>query len=140
MLNAQNIQLSLEVTNASGVTFPSKISPGDQWQQNLDVEGSVRVANEEGKATGTAQMSFNALGNESVMVPAGTFDALKVEVDTTLNLNVTYQGLSLPVTFSGSHTYWFVQNVGWVKATGTGSVLGTSFSETTELQSYNVPN
>ncbi|MGZ9234837.1 MAG: TapB family protein [Anaerolineales bacterium] len=139
MLNAQNIQLDLEVTNASGVTFPREIHPGDQWQQNLDLAGNVRVATQEGTGTGTAQISFTALGNESVMVPAGTFDALKVEVDTTLALSVTYQGLSLPVTFSGSHTYWFAENVGWVKATGTGNVLGTSFSETTELQSYNIP-
>ena len=139
MLNAQNIQLDLNISNASGVTFPREITPGDLWQQNLDVEGNVKVANEEGAAKGTAQMSFNAVGNESVTVPAGTFEALKIEIDTTLNVNVAYQGLSLPVTFSGSHTYWFVQNVGWVKATGTGSVFGTSFTETTELQSYNIP-
>lgn len=139
MLSAQNIQLDLDVTHASGVTFPSQINAGDQWQQMLDVEGSVRVANEEGTATGTAQMDFNTAGNESVTVPAGTFEALKIEVNTTLDVDVSYEGLTLPVTFSGAHTNWFVQGVGWVKSTGTGSVLGSLFDETTELQSYNVP-
>lgn len=139
MLNAQNIQMNLDVTNGSGVTFPGQINAGDQWQQSLDFTGNVTMMNEKADATGTAQMNFNAVGNESVTVPAGTFDALKVEADVTLNINASYQGITLPVTFSGDYTYWFAQGVGWVKAMGTGNVFGTSFSETTELQSYNIP-
>jgi len=138
-LNSQNMQLNLEVKNVSGVTFPATINVGDQWQHNLDFEGKMTVANQEGTATGNAQTNFKALGNESVTVPAGTFDALKIQIDTTLNINVSVQSVSVPVTFSGSYTYWFVKDVGWVKASGTGSVSGTSFSETIELQSYNIP-
>ena len=139
MLNAQNIQLELKASNINGVTFPSQINIGDQWQQTTDVDGKVTVSNQEGTAKGTAQMKFHALGNESVTVPAGKFEAVKIQVDTTLNVNAKYEGLSLPVKFSGSYTYWFVKDVGWIKATGTGSVAGMLFSETTELQSYNVP-
>jgi hypothetical protein len=139
MLNSQNIQLNLDVTNSSGVTFPSQMNAGDQWQQSADVQGKASVANEEADATGNAQMNFAAVGNESVTVPAGTFEALKVNVDVALNINAAYEGINLPVTFSGKYTYWFVQGVGWVKASGTGNVLGSSFSETTELQSYQVP-
>jgi hypothetical protein len=139
MLNSQNIQLNLDVNNASGVTFPSQINPGDQWQQTLDVTGNVTMMNEEAEATGSAQMNFSAIGNESVTVPAGSFDALRVEVSVTLNINATYEGITLPVTFSGDYTYWFAPGVGWVKASGTGNALGTSFSDTTELQSYNIP-
>lgn len=139
MLNSQDVQLTLDVNDTSGVTFPSQINPGDQWQHNSDFEGNMSIMNQEGTATGNAQMSFTAVGNESVTVPAGTFDAMRVEVDTTLNFDVTYQGLSIPVTFSGTYTYWFAPDVGWVKASGAGTVAGTSFSETTELQSYNIP-
>jgi len=139
MLNSQNIQLNLDVKNSSGVTFPSQMNVGDQWQQNVDVQGNVSVANEEAEATGNAQMNFAATGKEGVTVPAGTFDALKISVEISLDINAAYEGITLPVTFSGEYTYWFVPDVGWVKATGTGNVLGSSFSETTELQSYNVP-
>ena len=138
MLNSQNIQLDLDINNSTGVTFPSQINLGDQWQQTLDFTGSVSVANEEAGATGDAQMNFSAIGNEGVTVPAGTFEALKVEVDVTLNINATYEGITLPVTFSGEYTYWFAPGVGWVKASGTGRVLGSSFTDTTELQSYNI--
>ena len=139
MLNSQNIQLNLDINNATGVTFPSQINPGDQWQQNMDVTGSVKAMNEEAEAAGTVQMSFNAVGNESVTVPAGTFDALKVNVEVALNVNATYEGITLPVSFSGAYTYWFAPGVGWVKANGTGNVLGSSFTDTTELQSYKIP-
>ena len=138
MLNSQNIQLNLDITNATGVTFPSQILPGDQWQQTLDVQGNVTMMNEEAQATGNAQMNFSALGNENVTVPAGTFEALKVEVDVMLNIDASYEGITLPVSFTGEYTYWFAPNVGWVKSTGTGNVLGSSFTDTTELQSYNL--
>ena len=139
MLNSQNIQLNLDISNATGVTFPIQLHPGDQWQQTMDVQGNVTMMNQEAEATGNAQMNFSAIGNESVTVPAGTFDALKVAVNVTLNVNATYEGITLPVSFSGDYTYWFAPNVGWVKASGTGTVLGSSFSDTTELQSYSIP-
>jgi hypothetical protein len=138
-LSSENMQLNLEVKNVSGVTFPSTINVGDQWQHNLEFEGKMTVANQEGSATGNALTSFKALGNESVTVPAGTFEALKIQVDTTLDFNVSIQGISVPVKFSGSYNYWFVKDVGWVKASGTGSISGTSFSEMIELQAYNIP-
>jgi hypothetical protein len=62
-----------------------------------------------------------------------------VEVNVSLNIDATYQGITLPVTFSGDYTYWFAPNVGWVRASGTGNVLGSSFSDTTELQTYTIP-
>lgn len=139
MLNSQNIELMLDIANVTGVTFPAQINPGDSWQQDLDVTGIVKAFNEEAEAAGTVRMSFNAAGSESVTVPAGTFDALRVEVDVTLGIDATYEGITLPVTFTGDYTYWFAPNVGWVKATGTGTVLGSSFSETTELLSYSIP-
>jgi hypothetical protein len=115
------------------------MNAGDQWQQTVEVEGNVSMGNDGGNASGTAQMNFNALGTESVTVPAGTFEAMKVKVDTTLKVDVAYGALSMPVTFSGTYTYWFVQGLGWVKASGTGSLFGASFGETTELQTYHVP-
>lgn len=139
MLNAQNMQLSLQVNNVSGVTFPKDIQAGNQWQHNLDMQGDVNVAGQQGTATGNAQTTFTAVGEESVTVPAGTFNAMKIQVNTTLTLNVTYQGLSVPVTFTSTYNYWFAQGVGWVKNSGTGSAAGTSFNETTELQSYSIP-
>jgi hypothetical protein len=139
VLSSQDIELDLDINNGTGLTFPRQINPGDQWQQTMEITGDVTMLNEEAQATGNAQMNFSAVGNESVTVPAGSFDALKVEVDVTLNIEATYGGITLPVVFSGEYTYWFAPNVGWVRSSGTGNVLGSSFSDTTELQSYSIP-
>lgn len=139
MLTSQAMQLGLQVNNVTGITFPKNIQPADQWSHSLDFEGNVTLSGNQANATGNAQTSFNAIGMESVTVPAGTFDAMKIQADTVLDMNASYAGLSVPVSFSATYTYWFVQGVGWVKASGTGSLAGKSFSETIELQSYNIP-
>ena len=137
-ITTQDVQLNLTVNNVSGVTFPSEIITGDVWQHMLEFEGDLDIAGTLAEATGAAESNFSALGTESVTVPAGTFDAMKVEVDSTITINATFQGISMPVAFSGTYTFWFAQGVGWVKASGTGEVIGTSFTETIELQSYNI--
>jgi hypothetical protein len=138
-LNTQDMQLNLTVNNVSGVTFPSEITTGDEWEHMLEFEGDLDIAGTPAEATGGAESNFSALGAEGVTVPAGTFDAMKVQVDSTITINATFQGISMPVAFSGSYTFWFAQGVGPVKASGTGEVVGTSFTETIELQSYNIP-
>lgn len=138
-LNSQDMQLTLDITNVSGVTFPANISPGDQWQHALEFTGTMNVAGQEIEAVGNAQSNFTAIGLESVTVPAGTFEALKIRVDSTINITGIFQGVSLPVTVSSPYDYWFVEDVGWVKASGTGAVDNETFTETIELQSYNIP-
>lgn len=138
-LRSQNIKLDVQTNTASGVTYPKEIATGNQWDYALDFTGKMDIAGNSGDAKGNQKVHFTALGTESVTVPVGTFDAMKIQVDTTLDITVTYQGLTVPVQFSSSYAYWYVQDLGWVKAGGTGSISGTSFSETIELVSYNFP-
>jgi hypothetical protein len=139
VLNEDNMQATLDVDHVSGVTFPAAIDPGDTWQHALAFTGKINVAGQEIDATGEVRSSFQAVGRESVRVPAGTFEALKIHIDTTIDINGSFNGVSLPVKVTTPYDYWFVQGVGWVKASGTGNVSGESFSETIELQSYNIP-
>lgn len=138
-LQSQSIQLDLELTNAGGITFPHDIAAGDTWQQALDFAGDITIAGEPGTASGTAQANFSALGLERIAVPAGDFDAMKIQADTVVELNVTYEGLVVPVTYTASYTYWFAPDVGWVKATGNVNLAELSFSENIELLSYSIP-
>jgi hypothetical protein len=115
------------------------IDPGDTWQHTLEFTGKINIAGQSIDAKGDAQSSFQAVGSESVTVPAGTFDALKIHVDTTINISGNFNGVSFPVKVTTPYDYWFVKDVGWVKASGTGNVGGEAFSETIELQSYNIP-
>jgi len=138
-LTSQNLKLEVATQNTSGVNYPANIAVGDQWDYALDFTGKMELAGSSGEAKGNDKSHFTALGMESVIVPAGTFNALKIQVDTILDISVTVQGVSVPVTFSSSYIYWFVPNTGWVKASGTGSIGGEAFAETIEMQWYNLP-
>lgn len=85
------------------------LTPGDNW--SWQGKGMMDVAIQE-----TSQV----VGGESVVVPAGKFQAIKVLTQVT-------QG-GTPVT----KTYWYASQVGLVKSmTDTGT-----FKSTTELQDY----
>ena len=99
----------------------------------------MNIAGQSAEANGDESATFTALGVESVSVPAGTFEAMKVEVVTTININATFQGTTVPVTFTGTTTSWYVQGVGWVKSVSTSEFGGISSSDTIELQSYSIP-
>jgi hypothetical protein len=138
-LQSQGIQLDLKLKDVSGVTFPRNITAGDTWQQSLEFESDVKIAGEEGTGLGTAQMNFSAIGMENVSVPAGDFAAMKIQVDTLVDLQVTYEGLTVPVTYTAIYNFWFAPDVGWVKANGNANLAELSFTENIELQSYNIP-
>jgi hypothetical protein len=64
---------------------------------------------------------------------------MKVEVQTTININSTFQGVTVPVTFTGTTTSWYAQGVGWVKSISMSDFGGITSTDTIELQSYSIP-
>ena len=138
-LTTSGSALELQTQDAQGVTFPKTIKVGDTWQHSINFTGTMSVASQNAEASGDSQVNFTALGMESVTVPAGTFNALKVQAETTTNINTTVQGISVPNSFVSSSTLWLVEGTGWVKMVTTGTYANVPFSDTTELQSVNIP-
>jgi len=138
-LSSAQTNLNVETQNASGVTYPAEMNAGDTWNYNLEFTGTMDIAGQSGEATGGTQSDFTALGKENVNVPAGAFEAMKVQVVTTFSANVTFQGVSVPVTFTSTTISWYVEGIGWVKSESSGDFAGQSFTETIELQWYNIP-
>ena len=103
----------MKTTSNEGVTLPGDIQSGDHWSQTLGVE----VSADNLTMDFTIENSFKAAGYEVVSVPAGTFDALKVEMESTTNGGN-------PIT----QTLWYVQDVGLVKSVPSISVLPWSRS------------
>jgi hypothetical protein len=138
-LSATGMNLTVETQNASGVTYPSKINAGDTWQYALTFTGTMDIAGRSGVASGSTQSNFTALGTESVSVPAGTFNAMKVQMVTTFTATVDFQGLSVPITFTNTTFSWYAEGTGWVKSETTGDISGQGYSEKIQLQWYNLP-
>lgn len=138
-LSSQDMDFTFEVKNVNGVTYPLAMNQGDEWGHDLEFEGKMDIAGSPATATGSSQTIFRVVGIESINVPAGTFQAVKVQTDLNIVFTIQVQGLAVPASFSGSYTYWYVKGVGWVKAEGQGNITGTEFTETIELQKYNIP-
>jgi hypothetical protein len=136
---ANGMQMDLNTSNVQGVNLPKTINAGDQWPYSLDFEGDMEFSGTQANAQGTATFTFTAVGQESVTVPAGTFDAMKIHADMVLDMQLSLSGITTPVTFTSPTDLWFAPSVGWIKATSAGELMGMSFNETIELQSYNIP-
>jgi hypothetical protein len=111
---------TMTTTSNDGVSLPGDIQKGDDWSQTIGVEVSA------GKQTMnfTINTTFTAVDYETVTVPAGTFNALKVEESSDM-------GGPEPTIIN----IWYVQNVGSVK---TEIKMGDQ-TLVNELVSYNIP-
>jgi hypothetical protein len=138
-ISTDQFELDITPKSTSGVILPPTIAPGDRWTYSLEFEGAAEMAGNPATATGRASYAFEALAVESVSVPAGTFDAMKVKADLTMDVQISVQSVSTPVSFTFSSFMWWAPGVGWVKSENTGDLGTGPFTETIELQSYTIP-
>jgi hypothetical protein len=111
---------TMTTTSNDGVSLPGDIQKGDDWSQTIGVE--VSAGNQ--TMNFTIDTTFTAVDYEIVTVPAGTFNALKVEESSDM-------GGPEPTIIN----LWYVQNVGSVK---TEITMGDQ-TLVNELVSYNIP-
>ncbi|MCW5874252.1 MAG: hypothetical protein KIS88_06360 [Anaerolineales bacterium] len=138
---AEGLTANFATISYSGVSLPSTISVGDSWQQNFVLGGQIEV--DEGlsaDSTGSAAYHYTAVGMETVTVPAGTFEAIKVAVNTNIEMQISMGAESGPpfsISIQG-HT-WFVKDIGWVQTESAYNFEGFAFSDLIQLQSYSIP-
>lgn len=139
-LSYTGLNATMETLQTTGLTMPRDVKPGDSWQQEFQIQGTVTTADIVSDVTGKVAQSYQATGIESISTPTGSYDALKVEVTTTFDLQMTLMGITVPFNMVSTNTTWLAQNVGWVKTTGSAMIDGTTgFENTIDLQSYNIP-
>jgi hypothetical protein len=129
---AAGIVFNFTVTENTGVTIPANMDVGSVWSQDIKFEGKQDVGGIQLDTQNQAATSCTAVGRESVAVPAGTFDALKVECKTKLTIGMN----GTPIyTLEGLTTAWYVKDVGMVKTVGSGG----GYEATIELTAYQIP-
>jgi hypothetical protein len=130
-----NVSVDFETKDLSGVTIPAAINPADTWSQSLTLEGTQTINGTSFPASNQLTSDCKAVGIESVTVEAGTFDAMRVECQTTMNLSLAMGDVPIQNTLNLTGTNWYAEGVGLVKTLTT--ELG--FDSTTELVSYTIP-
>jgi hypothetical protein len=138
---SEGISGDLSSSNVTGVTIPANVQPGAQWPYKMDVSGHITQtsSNLNADAKGSVSTAFQAIGTESVTVPAGTFQAMKIQAKSTFNITTDFHGLGIPLSFAVDSMFWFAPGVGLVKSYQSSGIGGTNYTAATELQSFNVP-
>jgi DUF3108-like len=125
---------TMDVTDSSGtfLAAPDLLTPGYSWPNNYSLVMHVSEEGFSADMTTTVTESWTVAGVENVTVPAGTFEALRVDGTE----NVTMTGLGQDVNASVNVTYWYARGVGIVRYTSSDS---EGMSSGGDLTSYTVP-
>ena len=109
-------QFSYQTDSVDGPFLPANMSVGTNWETTYNVtvhtSNSVLAARIDGKHQST-NIKSSVIGEEDVTVPAGTYHALKVKMDITINSEL----IGTPVQTTTET--WFVKNIGMVKSVST---------------------
>ena len=128
---------TLEIT---GISIPNQVTAGMQWDYSLIMQGTMAMpGNQQAQSNGTYSVTMQEMGTESITVPAGIFEATKIQSNSTIDIVTIFEGIEVPIKFNGTTISWYVPGIGFVKSVENGDFGGTAFSATTELQSYNIP-
>lgn len=139
-ISTQGLSAQFETSNTTGISLPVDIQNARQWAYSLSMKGTIAMPdNRASQADGSVNSTFQVLGTESISVPAGTFDAIKMQINSKYTLNTSFQGFPMPLNFSSTTIMWYAPLIGWVKSIENSDFGGSPYSATTELRSYSLP-
>jgi hypothetical protein len=134
-INEEGVWVEFQTTELTGVTIPASLIPAAAWTQAITLEGTQAIYQVNYKARNKITSNCTAIGNETVTVSAGTFEAMKVECRVAMEIKLTIEDKPNENTLNLLVTNWYAANVGMIKSVTTGE----SMDATVELLSYSIP-
>jgi hypothetical protein len=136
MVQTKGMTAEFKTTSSSGVTLPAIVRPGDSWTQSFTLEGTQTIGGTQAQSKGDTSYSCKAAGTETVVVAAGSFDAVRVGCQINGKITVIMAGVEVPTELTSAATIWYARDIGMVKTENEISGIGHS---TIELTSYTIP-
>ena len=125
-------QANFTVESNTGITFPADPQPGLEWTQTMVYRGQQTLGSTVIDSRNEMNVSCKAIGMERVSVPAGDFEALRVDCTTQFAISISGMA-AFDTTVSASA--WYALGVGWIKSRDTGEMGVTEVV----LLSYTIP-
>jgi hypothetical protein len=139
-ISTQGITAEFITSDVTGLSLPREVTSGMQWQYGLKMQGTLAMpGDQQSPASGTYSAAMEELGKETITVAAGTFEAVRFQANSNVNIAADFQGTQAPITYTATTLLWYAPGVGFIKSVENGDFGGTAFTITTELQSYNIP-
>jgi hypothetical protein len=127
-----DMQTEVTIESNTGITFPADPRPGTEWTQTMVYRGQQTIGGMNMESRNEMNLSCKAIGMERVSVPAGDFEALRVDCTTQLKISIAGMA-AFDMTATGSA--WYAPGVGWVKSRDSGDMGTTEIV----LLSYSIP-
>jgi hypothetical protein len=109
------------------------LTPGASWSNSYTTSVTTSSGGVSFDVTSTTDETWSVTGTETVSVPAGTFEALRVDGSATYTVSGSFP---IPIPASSSQfTYWFAEGVGIVRFV----YSGEGYSSGGDLTAYSIP-
>jgi hypothetical protein len=131
-VSAAEMQADFTIESNSGISFPANPQPGQTWTQNIVYLGQQITGGATIQSRNVLETSCTAGNVEKVTVPAGEFQALRVDCTTRLDI---YISGTLVFTLNSSNAAWHAPKVGVVKSSGSSNMGATDIV----LLAYSIP-
>jgi hypothetical protein len=138
LVSGSSMRMTVDSVSATGYVIPNAFTDGKTWSEALSISGTnMQGATEKGTVVSDVVTSCATAGAESVKVPAGTFDTVKITClsNQVATVTLTVGGSTGPVTTIQNSTQWYAQGVGMVQTVNSGD----AGNETIQLTSYSIP-
>ena len=137
LVSSSSMKMTIDSVNATGYVIPNAFTDGKTWSEDLLVNGTaVQGTDKKETVVSEAKTDCTSAGAESVKVPAGTFDTVKITCHSnqvaTVTINGTTGGTLSTIQDS---IQWYAQGVGMVQTVNSGD----AGNETIQLTSYTIP-
>ncbi len=122
MALGNQMNIKYKTLNVNGLSFPkeSDWKVGKKWQIAFQIESEAALgAMKEAMKMlrkGTITMDCEIVGQESVTVPAGTFEAFKVNINISNKMSMSIAGREMPINNDIKTVSWFAKDAGIVKS------------------------
>ncbi len=132
----EEVTLTIEFVESSGLTIPAadQFEAGSSWTTHYVANATLSdVGAGEMLMEQTTDLTHTVIGPETITVPAGTFEAIRVETTGTVSSATSVGDVSVPaMEFTMSFVSWYAEGVGLVRQEWT-DLLGADSAATSEL-------
>ena len=127
-LSTSKVSMTTTSVTAEGFNIPASFKSGNTWSEKVTVNDTVQSSGRSLDSRIESKVDCSAAGSESVSVPAGTFDAVKVTCTETVAVSELVHATPVPagVPSTLDITNWYAKGVGLVKSVRASSAGGTA--------------
>jgi len=129
--SSSGLSADIEVIDAKGVLVPEADSweVGNSWKYVLELRGTAQQGILRFNVEGNMESTRKVVALEAVTVPAGTFNAYKIQITTQFSIASKLGPISIPFNQSFESISWYAEGVGLVK-----SIQGKNTTELVALK------